>query len=614
MDPQPRPHPGDSPSADNRVATSRRRLLLVTGDDAVVAAARAQLSTLARFALAVDRSRTLGDSQRLLDKRDYAGALIDTRLLDDVATLRPFGARGVAVVLLAGNEGELATREEVAGYALRDSLDHTLAPIAYAVLGGMRRESALERERDAADELMRTCSEFLANMSHESRTPLHTITGMNELLVGTDLDAEQSEYSSSIGFAAHTLLSLINDILDFSKIESGHLELESIDMDLHVVVEEAVELVSLEVHNKGLEIASCLGGGVPHLLRGDPVRLRQVLVNLISNAVKFTEAGEIAIEAAVESGRPDGVTIRCTVRDSGIGIPADRQQALFGAFTQADSSTTRKYGGTGLGLSISQQLVSQMGGEIGVESEVGHGSTFWFTARFGVQEVARRFSGLGDQFFEGLRVMVVDDNATACGYVVSQLAEWGCEVTGVPSGEEALRMLRESAAAGAPFALALVDLKMPGIDGWHLGSEVHADETLTPTLVLMTPVGMSGDEAKIKLLGWFDGYLPKPVRKAQLLDTVVRLVRAAHIGAADWADELEELPAQQAVDDAAARVSGGYRVLAAEDHEVNRSDCLRPFSVASATTWWWRTMGKKRSTPGSAASSTSFCSTSRCPS
>ena len=377
MDPQPRPHPGDSPSADNRVATSRRRLLLVTGDDAVVAAARAQLSTLARFALAVDRSRTLGDSQRLLDKRDYAVALIDTRLLDDVATLRPFGARGVAVVLLAGNEGELATGEEVAGYALRDSLDHTLAPIAYAVLGGMRRESALERERDAADELMRTRSEFLANMSHEIRTPLHTITGMNELLVGTDLDAEQSEYSSSIGFAAHTLLSLINDIVDFSKIESGHLELESIDMDLHVVVEEAVELVSLEVHNKGLEIASCVGGGVPHLLRGDPVRLRQVLVNLISNAVKFTEAGEIAIEAAVESGRPDGVTIRCTVRDSGIGIPADRQQALFGAFTQADSSTTRKYGGTGLGLSISQQLVSQMGGEIGVESEVGHGSTFW---------------------------------------------------------------------------------------------------------------------------------------------------------------------------------------------------------------------------------------------
>ena len=465
---QPGPHARDGQGSP------ARRLLLVTADDAVVAAARAQLSSLARFALAVDRSWTLDDAERLLDQRDYTVALIDTRLLSGPAPLRPFGARGVAVVLLAGDERELAVGQPVAGYALRGSLDHTLAPIAYAVLGGMRRESALERERDAADELMRARSEFLANMSHEIRTPLHTITGMNELLTGTNLDAEQGEYSTSIGFAAHTLLSLINDILDFSKIESGHLQLESIDMDLHAVVEEAVELVSLEVHNKGLEIASCVGGKVPHLLRGDPVRLRQVLVNLISNAVKFTEVGEIAIEAATDASDDEGVTIRCAVTDTGIGIAPDRQQALFAAFTQADSSTTRKYGGTGLGLAISQQLTAQMGGEIGLRSELGRGSTFWFTARFGVQDVASRFSGLGDRFFEGLPVMVVDDNATACGFVTSQFAEWGCEVAGVPSGEEALRVLHESAQGAAPFAVVLVDLKMPGIDGWHLGSEIHA--------------------------------------------------------------------------------------------------------------------------------------------
>ena len=283
-------------AGDSRPAAGARKLLLVTADDTVVEATRVQLVALARFTLAVDRSWSLGDAKRLLD---------------GPATLRPFSARGVAVVLLVEDEKELPAGEPIAGYALRASLDHTLAPIAYAVLGGMRRESALERERDAADELMRARSEFLANMSHEIRTPLHTITGMNELLSGTTLDAEQNEYSSSIGFAAHTLLSLINDILDFSKIESGHLQLESIDMDLLAVIEEAVELVALEVHNKGLEIASYVGGDVPHLLRGDPVRLRQVLVNLISNAVKFTDQGEVAIEAATELRETDQVTIRC---------------------------------------------------------------------------------------------------------------------------------------------------------------------------------------------------------------------------------------------------------------------------------------------------------------
>ena len=432
------------------------------------------------------------------------------------------------------------------------------------ITGRKQTEDTLLAAKEEAEKTTRTKSDFLANMSHEIRTPLHTITGMTELLRETTLDAEQLEYAEQIGFSADVLLSLINDILDFSKIEAGRLSLESIDFDLHKTAEDSVDLVALEAHRKGLEALLDIKRDVPRYLVGDPVRVRQIIINLFNNATKFTGSGEIGIKLETDHRDTDTAEIRITVRDTGIGIPTDKMDRLFQVFSQIDSSTTRKYGGSGLGLSICRNLVQMMDGTIGVESEEGKGSLFWFVIPFRLAEREKPQQGIADPFPEIRRALVVDDNAGARSIISAYLEEWGIQAESAANGEKALIALRNGARLGDPFDLCLIDQFMPVFDGWHLASEINSDQLLSELhLFLMSPRGRSGNEAKMKLLNWFEGYIQKPVKKSDLFDTLSRSL----VGP----EELEPLEEITDDDEETFSFSGiAQPVLVAEDHEVNQ--------------------------------------------